>query len=294
MALLRRLSRSLPFRINRAAPVPAPVEPPSEGSVALPPRNGFTAHNIRLDNGEETYPEAGYIMSENGIFLAVQRLLRVIYPEGLQGRSIVDIGCLEGGFATEFARLGMISTGIEVRDSNFQNCLKVKAGTNLPNLNFIRDDATNIANYGPFDAVFVCGLLYHLDRPKQFLADVARVCRRVVILETHIARTELTPSVATYHLSEVMENEGLPGRWYPEYDVPTPDQLERLKWASWSNDRSFWIQKEYLLQLLKDLGFDLVLEQFDCDNDIATQWTTGWRKAHDRVLLVGIKAAGPV
>ena len=47
----------------------------------------------------------------------------------------------------------------------------------------------------------------------------------------------------------------------------------------------------YLLQLLSDLGFDLVLEQFDCDKDIVGQWTTtGWRKTNSRVLLAGIKS----
>ena len=64
-----------------------------------------------------------------------------------------------------------------------------------------------------------------------------------------------------------------------------------MKWASWSNDRSFWVQKEYPLQLLSDVGFDLVLEQFDCDKDIVGQWTTtGWRKTNSRVLLAAIKS----
>ncbi len=137
-------------------------------------------------------------MSENGIFQAAHRLLDLIYPQGLQGRSIVDIGCLEGGIATEFARLGMNATSIEVRESNYRNCLRANAGTNLPNFDFVKDDATNIGIYGPFDAAFVCGLLYHLDRPRQFLSDVARICRRVLFLETHVACAELTAAIDIY------------------------------------------------------------------------------------------------
>jgi SAM-dependent methyltransferase len=267
-----------------------PLSPSSE-AVAPVQSDGFTAHNIQLDDGTETYPQAGYLMSQNGILRAVHRMLQVIYPRGLQGRSIVDIGCLEGGFTTEFARLGLVATGIEVRESNYRNCLRVKAATSLPNLEFIKDDATNIGKYGPFDAVFVCGLLYHLDKPKQFLVDAARVCRRVMFIETHIAHAEPTPAIETHNLSDIMVNEGLQGRWYPEYDDVTQEQLDRMKWASWANNKSFWVQKEYLLQLLKDLGFDIVLEQFDCDDDIVGQLTTGWRKVNDRVLLVGIKSA---
>ena len=59
-------------------------------------------------------------------------MLRLVYPDGLHGKSIVDIGCRAGGYSTEFARLGMIATGIEVRQFNYRNCLRVKAGTDLP------------------------------------------------------------------------------------------------------------------------------------------------------------------
>lgn len=256
----------------------------------LPPVEGFTAHNIRLDDGTQTYPAAGSLMEQNGILHAVLRTLNLVYPEGVQGKSIVDVGCLEGGFATEFARRGLHATGIEVRDSNYRNCLRVKAGTSLPNLTFIKDDANNIGRYGPFDAMFVCGLLYHLDRPRQFLTDAARVCRRVIFLETHVAMRGEVPANQIYQLSDVTENEGLRGRWMYEYGNVTKEQLERLKWASWSNNKSFWIQKEYLLQLLHDLGFNVVLEQFDCDSDIVGQ-ANGWRYEHSRVLLVGIKSA---
>ena len=276
LPLLRRILRPA----GQAQSLPAPEAPPTEA---------FTAHNVRLDDGTQTFPAAGMLMSENGIFRAVTRLLRVIYPDGLQGRRLVDIGCLEGGFATEFARLGLVATGIEVRESNYRNCLRVKAGVDLPGLDFIKDDAANIASYGPFDVGFVCGLLYHLDRPKQFLTDVARVCRRALVLETHVATSEHSPAVDIYGLSEVTENEGLRGRWYPEHEAMPSEQLDTLKWSSWSNNRSFWLQKECLLQLLKDIGFDIVLEQFDCDDDIQGQLTTGWRKANSRVLLAAIR-----
>ena len=91
--------------------------------------------------------------------------------------------------------------------------------------------------------------------------------------------------------AEVTENGGCGDGGIRSYGDVTPEELNRMKWASWSNDRSFWVQKDYPLQLLSDLGFDLVLEQFDCDKDIVGQWTTtGWRKTNSRVLLAGIKS----
>ena len=264
------------------------------GHVPKPPAYAgtFTAHNIRLADGSVTLPEMGWTMDQHPLVQAVARMLRAVFPDGLAGRSIVDIGCLEGGYATEFARLGMASTGIEVRESNFQNCLLVKSRTNLPQLSFIRDDANNIANHGPFDAAFVNGLLYHLDQPRRFLTDLAKVCRKVVFLQTHIALSVPTEAIALHRLSPLTENEGLKGRWYPEYDELTPEQLDQAKWASWSNNRSFWVQKEYLIDLLRQLGFGVVVEQFDWMGNVIHEMTEGSYRTQDRVLLVGIKVDG--
>jgi hypothetical protein len=87
--------------------------------------SNFTAHNIRLDNGTQTFPSAGGTIDQHPVFLSVRRLLQTVYHGCLEGKTIIDVGCLEGGYATEFARLGMTSTGLEVRESNYNNCLFV-------------------------------------------------------------------------------------------------------------------------------------------------------------------------
>jgi tRNA G46 methylase TrmB len=59
--------------------------------------------------------------------------------------------------------MGMHALGVEVRASNFANCTEVRRRAGVPNLSFVQDDVWNLAAYGPFDAIFCCGLLYHLD-----------------------------------------------------------------------------------------------------------------------------------
>jgi cyclopropane fatty-acyl-phospholipid synthase-like methyltransferase len=250
----------------------------------------FTAHNIRLDDGTQTHPSAGFTMDQHPVTRCVRRLLHVLYPDGIQGKTAIDVGCLEGGFATELARMGMTVTGLEVRESNYKNCIYVRDRVDLPNLNFVQADANDIAEFGEFDLFFVSGLLYHLDRPRQFLEDVARNCRKALVLWTHITHDEQTEASKTYSLSDLCENENLRGRWYTEHDDIPRGELDQLKWASWSNRKSFWIQKEHLLQLLKDLGFDMVLEQFDCMDDILGEMTEGFYRKIDRVMLVAIKS----
>lgn len=248
----------------------------------------FTGHNIRLPDGTETFPEAGCLLEESGRFRAAHRMLNLVFSNLLAGKSIADLGCLEGGFTIGFARLGMVATGFEIRKSNLANCLFVKSQLDLPNLTFINADVNDIDNYGPFDAVWACGILYHLDQPRLFFEKLASVCRRVVMLETHFTYQERTPAADYWRLSELCEHQGLKGRWFHEHDDIAPEDLEQLKWSGWSNRRSFWLQKEYLLHLIHAAGFDIVLEQYDVMSDILGEMKSYYHGV-DRGLFVGIR-----
>jgi SAM-dependent methyltransferase len=249
----------------------------------------FTAHNIRLLDGSETYPAAGCLVEELGKFRAAKRLLNLVFSGKLSGQRIADLGCLEGGYATGFARLGMHATGFEIRDSNFQNCLHVKSNVGLPNLRFVKDDVNNIDRYGTFDAIWACGIFYHVENPRTFMERLARACKKVILLETHFTYPDRTLAADRYNLSDVCEHEGLKGRWYHEYEDVSPQELENLKWASWSNQRSFWVEKKCLLQLLLDVGFNIVLEQYDLMENIRSGMESYYH-ALDRGLFVGIKS----
>jgi tRNA G46 methylase TrmB len=100
----------------------------------------FTAHNIRLDDGSFTIPEMPYQMEDFPLLKFTKQFLRFVFPSGVAGKRIVDLGCLEGGYAVSFAREGLRTLGIEIRQSNIDNCLRVKQATNLANLEFVRDD----------------------------------------------------------------------------------------------------------------------------------------------------------
>jgi SAM-dependent methyltransferase len=248
----------------------------------------FTAHNIRLDNGRYTCPDVGYTIADHPWCKSAAGLLGAVFPGDKSRIRVADLGCLEGGYTAEFARLGFQAVGIEVRQSNFQACQYVKANTSLDNLEFIHDDVWNVAKYGTFDAVFCCGLLYHLDRPKDFLQLVSSVTRRLLIVQTHFATDR--PN-ATFTLSELTDNESLVGRWYTEYaDDRSYVDREAAKWSAWGNRRSFWLRKDHLLQAIQDAGFDLVFEQFDgLGPNIVDEMSVGEYATTDRGTFVGMK-----
>lgn len=275
----------------------------------------FTAHNIRLDDGSFTKPEADYAMDSDPRFIAARRILETVFPGKKDHLRIADVGCLEGGYAVEFARMGFQVVGIEVRQSNIDACNYVKSKVNLPNLMFVKDDAWNITKYGEFDTIFCCGLLYHLDSPRQYLELLSSVTRKLLILDTHFATHEkdrylklffrkklgkiskkisiLASKNGNEHfgLTSICKHEDVLGRWFTEYKSEEKfKNRENLKWASWDNRRSFWPQREYLIQMINDVGFNTVMEQYDSLNpNIAESMISGNYKKMSRGTFIGLK-----
>ncbi|MGH9078011.1 MAG: class I SAM-dependent methyltransferase [Acidimicrobiales bacterium] len=222
----------------------------------------YTAHNLALPDGSCTIPGQP-LLEDLPLSRAVMGTLDLLFPHRGEGScSVVDLGCLEGGYAALFARAGFATLGIEGRLNNFERCQYTASRSGLTNLAFACDDVHNLARYGSFDAVFCSGILYHLADPVAFLRMAARCTRRCLLLRTHFA-TDSVP--ATFpHLSEMTTHEGVAGRWYPEHgEESTDDEIMSRRWASIGNRSSFWIDKRHLLQTLRDVGFAPVYEQYD-------------------------------
>jgi SAM-dependent methyltransferase len=252
-------------------------------------QTNFTAHNIRLPDGSLTMPDLGWTISESPWFTAARRVLDMTFPGGVTGKRIADLGCLEGGYSVEFARMGFDALGVEVRDSNFANCEYVRQRAELDNLSFVQDDVWNIERLGKFDAIFCCGILYHLDRPREFIDLMSKVASNVIIINTHYASSR---NAEKFKLGEMTEHEGLPGRWYSEHEIVDLQELDQAKWTSWSNNKSFWLTKGAILHALHAAGFGLVFEQFDwLGSDILSSITNGIYSTENRGQFVGIRTS---
>jgi SAM-dependent methyltransferase len=250
----------------------------------------FTAHNIMLPDGP-TMPSLGWFIADSPLTKSALAVMRIALGD-LMGKSVADLGCLEGGYTAEFARHGMEALGIEVRESNLANCALVKEALGLDNLEFKQDDVWNLQNHGPFDAIFCSGLLYHLDNPAAFIRLMGERARRVCIIHTHFAREDDIEAFPS--LSPLTTHEGFDGRWYHEHDAKTKEELESFKWTSWENKQSFWLTRAGIMQSLVDVGFAVAFEQFDwlhgwAGHDIYDSMTSGYYKTHARGMFVGIR-----
>jgi SAM-dependent methyltransferase len=177
------------------------------------------------------------------------------------------------------ARAGYDVLGIEGQPDNFATCQWVAGQMGLDNLRFVEDDVRNIGEHGEFDAVLCAGLLYHLDRPVDFLRALGEVTRRLLIVSANYATREGSEleTHAPLLSADLTEHEGKLGRWFGERPGP---------WSSLGNSRSFWLERVDLLRALVESGFPTVFEQFDWLTDAEASRRLDERKVS---VFVGIK-----
>ena len=202
----------------------------------------------------------------------------------LTGRRVLDLGCLEGLFAIEFAKHGATAVGIEIRESNLAKARLCKAALELPNLDFVQDDVRNISveKYGKFDVIICSGILYHLQEQAGFelMRSMFDMSDRAVIVDTHVALDG----------TQVAEHRGVSyqGSTYREHaDGSSQSDRARRLWASWDNTTSFWLTRSSLVNLMLDCGYTSVYECLMSpphERDRAS-------KMHDRCTLMALKGS---
>lgn len=210
----------------------------------------WVAHNIKLAEGV-------YTMSPDGAAnktapLHILQAVADVVGAPLNSLRVLDLACLEGAYAIEFALHGARVVGIEGRRINIAKAEFAKEVLGLANLELFEDDVRNLSEekYGRFDVILCCGLLYHLDVPDvfEFMERVSSVCDRILFLDTHVSlRSEESVEYKgkTYH-----------GWHYHEFSPAATDAQKALSnESSLDNNESFWFTRRSLWNLIKNVGF---------------------------------------
>jgi hypothetical protein len=106
---------------------------------------------------------------------------------GLAGRSVLELGPLEGGHTYGLLQAGASSVlAIEAQTRAYLKCLVAKELLGMDRARFLLGDFVGYlrATDAHFDAVFACGVLYHMRNPVETLALTAKVADRL-FLWTH-------------------------------------------------------------------------------------------------------------
>lgn len=161
------------------------------------------------------------------------------FPEASRGR-VLEPGSLEGAMSVELAKRAEEVVSLEGRARSVERAEFLKGLFGAENVRFHVSDLEQegLSSHGEFDAVFCCGLLYHLPRPRAFVERVAAVSPSLY-LDTQYARPEW----------ELAEREGLRG-WVREEDPEDPQ--------SGLYSTAFWPTLEELYRLLYESGYESV------------------------------------
>jgi hypothetical protein len=216
----------------------------------------FTAFSVHL--GEDVYTREG-TGPDRRLRCFVQAVADLA-GKPLDQLRVLDLACLEGHYAIEFALHGAQAVGIEIREANINKALFLKEQLELDRVEFYRDDVRSLSEekYGRFDVVLCAGLLYHLDSPAifDFLHQVSGVCDRLAIFETFVS---LEPVI-----SQVYKGKTYWGNHYIEHqETDSAEQRYKNLWASIDNTRSFWFTKPSLCNALDHAGFTSVYVQLN-------------------------------
>lgn len=161
------------------------------------------------------------------------------FPQASRGR-VLEPGSLEGAMTVELAKRAAEVVGVEGRAQSVERAEFLKGLFGAENVSFhVADlEQESLSRYGELDAVFCCGVLYHLARPRDFVERVAAVSPNLY-LDTQYARPEW----------DLAEREGLTG-WVRREEPENPQ--------SGLSSTAFWPTLQELYRLLSESGYGSV------------------------------------
>jgi SAM-dependent methyltransferase len=116
-------------------------------------------------------------------------LVKDVFPQGLEGRSILDCACNGGGYLFEAARRGMDrGFGFDVRDHWINQARFLAQHAPDANLQFATADVNTLPELklDSFDITLFMGLFYHLPDPMTSLRIAADRTTELLVLNTAI------------------------------------------------------------------------------------------------------------
>ena len=235
----------------------------------------WTDHNIQLSENVFTIDKT--VVSEK-----LRRVVQVVSDLSVKPLSqirVLDLACLEGQYAVEFARHGAQAVAIEGRQANFEKANFARRMLNLDNLELILGDVRDLGRHtsGRFDVVLCLGILYHLDTPDvfSFIETIAQICSRLAVFDTYVS--------VSRKQSYLYKDQRYWGRNVEEHtsNESVEDKQAKL-WSSIDNTKSVWLTKPTLINLLSRFGFTSV---YECYVPVEPD------KFGDRVTIVAVKGA---
>ena len=123
----------------------------------------------------------------------------------LSGKTVLDIGCNAGFWCIQARRAGAERVlGVDVSEKNVEQASFIRDMVGLDGIEYRTVNANDVsaAALGEHDVVLFLGLLYHLDKPIEALERLYEVTREFAVIDTNLARADVSPDVPVLKLEE--------------------------------------------------------------------------------------------
>ena len=155
-------------------------------------------------------------------------------------RTILELGSLEGAQSFILAEHPGVErvVALEGREANLRKARFVEALLQIRNVEFIQAnlETADLSAFGKFDAIFCCGLLYHLPEPWKLLAQLPAVAPLLFIWTQYCTENEARDV-----------GNGLRGKTHIEGGADEP--------LSGMSPTAIWLTLESLREVLQKSGY---------------------------------------
>jgi SAM-dependent methyltransferase len=180
---------------------------------------------------------------------------------GVEGRSVLELGPLEGGHTTMLERAGAEVIAVEANTRAYLKCLITKELVSLRRSTFLLGDFLEYLRSTDrrFDAVLASGVLYHAPDPLELLEAIAAVTDRVGIWTHYYDDSTIR---ADPRNARMFLHEPEPTQWRGhEFVLHRRAYREALQWGGFCGGPEPtvpWMELADLLTALEALGLSRI------------------------------------
>lgn len=188
----------------------------------------------------------------------------------IEGKSVLEFGPLEGGHTYMLEKAGAEVTSIEANHGAFLRCLTVKNFLGLRS-RFVLGDFSKIdLSNNRFQLVVACGVLYHMADPISLLKSIANNTNNIFIWTHYFDENfeKWSPEGRKQLKKGKWDLKNIEVEKFNELEVRTVRQKygQALGWTGFCGGTetfSYWVYRQDLLAVLKELGFINIRINFD-------------------------------
>jgi len=178
--------------------------------------------------------------------------------------TVIDVGCGEGTSTAAIGRTGARVIGIDGRPEVIARAKYLRDRLGYTNVDFRVGNVLDASLWEPADAVFVSGLIHHLQQPFQLMELIGRYCADLAYFCTHLAPADDAQRAAS-HFSKLLHEpgevefrgRGLQGIRFSEGGSARETGLRRRRHprAGIGNIYSWWLTEESFNSAMNAVGF---------------------------------------